>query len=148
MKTYFRGRIHGVPGADGALTDGAVIAWVGQGAPPERPDEEVSLEPGELLAPGFIDLQVNGYGGRDAAEGREAIEAISAALPATGVTAFLPTLISSPVEQGAEFVGAVATAEPLGARVLGAHIEGPFINPSFRGAHDKNLLALPTAESV
>jgi len=148
VKTYFRGRIHGVPGADGALTDGAVIAWVGQGVPPERPDEEVSLETGELLAPGFIDLQVNGYGGRDAAEGREAIEAISAALPATGVTAFLPTLISSPVEQGAQFAGAVATAEPLGARVLGAHIEGPFINPSFRGAHDKNLLALPTAENV
>jgi N-acetylglucosamine-6-phosphate deacetylase len=64
------------------------------------------------------------------------------------VTAFLPTLISSPVAAGAEFAGAVATAEELGARVLGAHIEGPFINPSFRGAHDPNLLAVPTADQV
>ena len=144
MKTFFRGAVHGLPGADGVLTDGAVIAWAGQGSPPQRPDEEIVLADGELLAPGFIDLQVNGFGGRDAAEGRDAIAAISAALPATGVTAFLP----SPVAAGAEFAGAVATAEALGARVLGAHIEGPFINPSFRGAHDRNLLAAPTAEQV
>jgi N-acetylglucosamine-6-phosphate deacetylase len=148
VKTLFRGAVHGLPGADGVLTDGAVVAWVGKGAPPERPDEEVVLEPGELLAPGFIDLQVNGFGGRDAADGREAVEAISAALPPTGVTAFLPTIISAPVEQGAEFAGAVATAEALGARVLGAHIEGPFINPSFHGAHDRTLLTAPTKEKV
>ena len=148
MKTYFRGRIHGLPKADGVLTDGAVIAWAGSGKPPDRADEEVALEAGELLAPGFIDLQVNGFGGRDAAEGREAVSAISSALPSTGVTAFLPTLISSPVAEGAEFAGAVAIAEELGARVLGAHIEGPFINPSFRGAHDRRLLATPTADAV
>ncbi|HET7465386.1 MAG TPA: N-acetylglucosamine-6-phosphate deacetylase [Candidatus Dormibacteraeota bacterium] len=140
--------MHGVPHADGVLTDGGVIAWAGHGAPPERADEEIVLEPGELLAPGFVDLQVNGFAGRDAAEGRDAIAAISAALPATGVTAFLPTLISSPVATGAEFAGAVATAEAHGARVLGAHIEGPFINPSFRGAHDRNLLAVPTPDQV
>ena len=148
MRTFFRGRVHGLPGAEGVLTDGPVIAWAGTGRPPERADEEIELEDGELLAPGFIDLQVNGFGGRDAAEGRESIAAISTALPATGVTAFLPTLISAPVAAGAEFAAAVATAEELGARVLGAHIEGPFINPSFRGAHDRGLLATPTAEQV
>jgi len=83
VKTFFRGAVHGLPGADGVLTDGAVIAWAGQGSPPQRPDEEIVLADGELLAPGFIDLQVNGFGGRDAAEGRDAIAAISAALPAT-----------------------------------------------------------------
>ncbi len=148
MRTYLRGRVHGLREADGVLTDGAVIAWAGKGRPPERADEEIVLDDGELLAPGFIDLQVNGFGGRDAAEGREAIAAISTALPATGVTAFLPTLISAPVADGAEFAGAVATAEALGARVLGAHIEGPFINPSFRGAHDRRLLATPTPDEV
>jgi N-acetylglucosamine-6-phosphate deacetylase len=148
VRTLFRGAVHGLAGADGVLTDGAVIAWAGTGSPPDRADEEIVLEDGELLAPGFIDLQVNGFGGRDAAEGRDAIAAISAALPATGVTAFLPTLISSPVAAAAEFAGEVATADALGARVLGAHIEGPFINPSFRGAHDRELLALPTPEQV
>ena len=141
------------PGITGRWTSVTALSSWGRGSgsrggTPQRPDEEIVLADGELLAPGFIDLQVNGFGGRDAAEGRDAIAAISAALPATGVTAFLPTLISSPVAAGAEFAGAVATAEALGARVLGAHIEGPFINPSFRGAHDRNLLAAPTAEQV
>ena len=150
MRTYIRGRVHGVAGEPrGLLVDGAVISWIGPaGDPPQRADEEIVLEPGELLAPGFIDLQVNGFGGHDAAEGRNAIEAISDALPATGVTAFLPTLISAPVGVGTDFAASVAAAEARGARVLGAHIEGPFINPSFRGAHDRACLATPTPEQV
>ena len=105
--------------------------------------------PGELIAPGFVDLQVNGFAGHDAAAGADAIAAISNALPATGVTAFLPTIISAPVEVGAEFAAAVgAAAEATGARVLGAHIEGPFLNPSFRGAHRRSHLAEPTAANV
>jgi len=150
VRTYIRGRVHGVAGeSSGVLVEGAVISWIGAaGDPPQRADEEIVLEPGELLAPGFIDLQVNGFGGHDAAEGRNAIDAISDALPATGVTAFLPTLISAPVGVGADFAASVAAAEARGARVLGAHIEGPFINPSFRGAHDRACLATPTSEQV
>jgi len=149
MKTLLRGSIHGVKGADAVLVDGDTIAWVGRGRPPERPDDEVIAEPGELIAPGFIDLQVNGYAGHDAGTGADAIAKISEALPATGVTAFLPTLISSPVEAGAEFIAAVgAAAESTGARVLGAHVEGPFINPSFRGAHALENLNEPTPQKV
>jgi N-acetylglucosamine-6-phosphate deacetylase len=149
MKTLLRGSIHGVKDADSVLVDGDTIIWVGRGQPPERPDEEVVAEPGEVIAPGFVDLQVNGYAGHDATAGADAIAAISMALPASGVTAFLPTLISSPVEQGAAFVAAVgAAAESVGARVLGAHLEGPFINPSFRGAHASENLTDPTPEKV
>jgi N-acetylglucosamine-6-phosphate deacetylase len=122
---------------------------VGEGTPPEHPDEEIVADPGELIAPGFIDLQVNGYGGHDAASGPDAIAAIAEALPATGVTAFLPTLISAPVHEGAAFISAVAAAaEAPGARVLGAHVEGPFLNPSFRGAHLRAFLTNPTPEQV
>jgi len=149
MKILLRGAIHGAASADGVLVDGDVITWVGRGAPPSRPDEEVVAVPGEIIAPGFIDLQVNGYGGHDAAAGPDAIAAMSDALPATGVTAFLPTLISAPVEAGASFAAAVgAASEAQGARVLGAHIEGPFLNPSFRGAHLRAHLAEPTPENV
>jgi N-acetylglucosamine-6-phosphate deacetylase len=149
LKTLIRGRVHGVKGdSTGVLFDGAVISWVGQGAPPERPDEEVALGADELLAPGFVDLQVNGFAGHDAATGADAVSAISEALPRTGVTAFLPTVISSPVEVGAEFALSVAAAKGSGARVLGAHIEGPFINPAFRGAHDTAVLTDPTPEKV
>lgn len=149
MKTLLRGSIHGVKGADGVLVDGETIAWVGRGQPPEHPDEEVVAAPGEVIAPGFVDLQVNGFAGHDAAAGADAIAAISAALPTSGVTAFLPTLISSPVEACAAFVAAVGAAyESRGARVLGAHIEGPFINPSFQGAHLRDHLSDPTPDKI
>jgi len=149
MKTLLRGWIHGVKGADAVLVDGETITWVGSGSPPERPDDEVVAEPGEMIAPGFVDLQVNGYAGNDAAAGADAIAAISEALPASGVTAFLPTLISSPMEACAAFVAAVgAAAESRGARVLGAHVEGPFINPSFQGAHLRDHLTDPTPEKI
>jgi N-acetylglucosamine-6-phosphate deacetylase len=151
MRTLFRGRIRGLGGAESCLlVEGGLITWVGEGAPPEPPDEEIVADPGELIALGFIDLQVNGYGGHDAATGPDAIAAISAALPATGVTAFLPTLISAPVHEGASFVAAVtaAAAEAPGARVLGAHIEGPFVSPSFGGAHLRAFMTNPTLAQV
>ena len=149
MRTLLRGPLHGAGAADALLVEGEVITWVGRGRPPERPDDELNAGPGELIAPGFVDLQVNGFAGHDAAAGADAIAAISGALPATGVTAFLPTIISEPVEVGADFAAAVgAAAESTGARVLGAHIEGPFLNPSFRGAHLRSHLSEPTPENV
>ena len=149
MRIVLRGRIHGAGDADAVLVDGDTITWVGRGKPPHRPDEEVVALPGEMIAPGFIDLQVNGFAGQDAASGAAAIASISEALPASGVTAFLPTIISAPVEVGAAFASAVgAAAEAQGARVLGAHIEGPFLNPAFKGAHPLTNLAEPTPENV
>jgi N-acetylglucosamine-6-phosphate deacetylase len=149
MRTLLRGRVHGRDSIHGVLVEGDAIVWVGRGKPPERPDEEIVAGQGETIAPGFIDLQVNGFCGHDAAAGAGAIAKVSEALPTTGVTAFLPTLISAPVEVGAEFVAAVgAAAEATGARVLGAHVEGPFLNPSFRGAHLRSHLAEPTPQNV
>jgi len=149
MSTLLRGPVHGAGAADSVLVEGELITWVGTGRPPRRADEEVVAATGEMIAPGFIDLQVNGFAGHDAAAGAEAIAAISRGLPATGVTAFLPTLISSPVEVGAAFTAAVgAAAEAPGARVLGAHLEGPFLNPAFRGAHLETNLAEPSPDRV
>jgi len=149
VRILLRGSVHGAEEADGVLVEGELITWVGRGKPPSRPDEEVIAPPGGMIAPGFIDLQVNGFAGHDAAAGAAAIAAASEALPATGVTAFLPTLISAPLEVGAAFTAAVgAASEAQGARVLGAHVEGPFLNPSFRGAHLRNHLVAPTRENV
>lgn len=125
MRTLVRGALHDRKGADALLVEGDTITWVGRGRPPRRADEEIVAAAGEIIAPGFIDLQVNGFAGHDAAGGADAVAALSEALPATGVTAFLPTLISSPVEVAATFVAAVGSAaEAQGARVMGAHIEG------------------------
>jgi N-acetylglucosamine-6-phosphate deacetylase len=88
-----------------------------------------------LLCPGFIDLQINGAFGADV--GPDAIRTLVAKLPTTGVTSFLPTLISSPPERYEEFFDALEEgAVKKGARVLGAHLEGPFLAPDRKGAHD------------
>ena len=149
MRTVLRGALHGTSAADAMLVEGDQITWVGSGRPPRPADEEVVVAPGEVIAPGFIDLQVNGFAGQDAAAGSDAIATISDRLPATGVTGFLPTIISSPVEDAAGFSAAVgAAAEAQGARVLGAHVEGPFLNPLFRGAHLAENLFEPTPDRV
>ena len=103
---------------------------------------------GWTVAPGFVDLQVNGFAGRDAAEGAEAVEAIAAALPATGVTGFLATLVSSPAATGARFVEAAAAVRAPGAAVLGAHLEGPFLSRRHPGVHDPRQLREPTAAAL
>src|SRR6266540_2292642 len=70
MRTLLRGRFHGMNGdSNGVLVEDGVITWVGAGRPPEHADDELTAGPEELIAPGFIDLQVNGFGGHDAAGG-------------------------------------------------------------------------------
>jgi N-acetylglucosamine-6-phosphate deacetylase len=90
-----------------------------------------------LLCPGFIDLQINGAFGADIGPDPDAIKTLVTRLPTTGVTSFLPTLISSPSERYEEFFDALEEgAVENGARVLGAHLEGPFLAPDRKGAHD------------
>jgi N-acetylglucosamine-6-phosphate deacetylase len=102
---------------------------------------------GALAAPGFVDLQVNGFAGIDVlAASAEGLAAAGTALAATGVTAWLPTLITSPPAAYGPALGAVARAMGApagGARILGAHLEGPFLSPAWPGAHDPEHLREP-----
>lgn len=94
---------------------------------------------GELLLPGFIDAQVNGGGGVlfNDAPTVESIRAIGEAHRRFGTTAFLPTLISDDIDAIRLAIAAVRAAiEQQVPGVVGIHIEGPFINPARRGAHD------------
>ena len=71
---------------------------------------------------------------------------MSTVLPQYGVTSFLPTIISAPwsnMSKALESIRAAQTANIPGARVLGAHLEGPFLNPARAGAHVKSALQLP-----
>ncbi len=101
-----------------------------------------------LAAPGFIDLQVNGFAGVDflAAEPPD-YRAAGEALAATGVTAYLPTFITSPEDAYARAVAAVAAAAAdavPGPRILGVHLEGPFLSERWPGAHDPRHLQAPS----
>jgi N-acetylglucosamine-6-phosphate deacetylase len=108
----------------------------------------VDLE-GQLLFPGFIDVQVNGGGGVLFNEdpNPESIRAIGAAHRRFGTTGFLPTLISDDLDTIGQAIDAVQSALDGGMPgVLGIHIEGPFLNWARRGVHDsKHLRPLDTS---
>jgi N-acetylglucosamine-6-phosphate deacetylase len=130
-------------------TAGGVITTVGQGAPPRTPD--VALPDGVLL-PGFVDLQVNGYFGEEfLTSGADGWARVTTRLPQTGTTAFLPTFVTAPpgvLAAGLRAASAVIPVLPAGARVLGVHVEGPFISPAWKGAHNEAWITEPTAGAV
>jgi N-acetylglucosamine-6-phosphate deacetylase len=88
-----------------------------------------------VAVPGFVDLQVNGFGGVDFLDAdAEGYERAGSALLETGVTAYLPTLITSPEEDLAAALREIPSG-PGRPRILGAHLEGPFLSPARLGTH-------------
>jgi N-acetylglucosamine-6-phosphate deacetylase len=126
------------------LIEGDRIAAVGR-------SDEVAVPAGaeevraELVAPGFIELQQNGGFGRDFALDPAGVAQVAERLPAMGVTSFLPTRVSASREAYAPWLQAIGALEaaPGAARVLGAHLEGPFLHPQRAGAHEARALATP-----
>jgi N-acetylglucosamine-6-phosphate deacetylase len=132
-----------------AVSDGVIVGVVaGETYGGVRPDVDL---PSGVLVPGLVDIQINGCFGVDfvAADPGGWAE-VSRRLPETGVTSFLPTFITAPVP---DLVAALRRTAALpadlgGARVLGVHVEGPFLAPDRHGAHDPALLCDPTPEAI
>ena len=91
-----------------------------------------------LAIPGLVDLQVNGMAGIDfSACDLDGLRAAGTAMLAAGVTAFQPTLVTASEATLVRALGVIAAAGgSCGPRLLGAHLEGPFLAPGRLGAHD------------
>jgi N-acetylglucosamine-6-phosphate deacetylase len=104
-------------------------------------------EPEALVAPGFIDLHVHGARGRDLMDGTlESLQTVAETLASHGTTSFLATTLSAPDSDTETAITGFANHHAkvnAGARPLGLHLEGPFLNPDRKGTHNANYLRLP-----
>jgi N-acetylglucosamine-6-phosphate deacetylase len=96
-----------------------------------------------IAVPGFVDLQVNGFAGIDLmTTDHDGYVRVGEALLATGTTAFQPTFVTAPEAALLDALRAMP-AGGIGPRVLGAHVEGPFLSPRRAGVHDQRRLLPP-----
>lgn len=109
---------------------------------------------GLRVVPGFVDLQCNGGYGIDLAAEPERLWELAALLPRTGVTAWLPTIVTGPPSSRSRALAALRAGPPPElagtplAVPLGLHLEGPFLAPVRRGAHDPAWLRSPADEAA
>ncbi|HEX2658439.1 MAG TPA: N-acetylglucosamine-6-phosphate deacetylase [Polyangia bacterium] len=132
------GRLLGGNVGDGASS--TILVKQGRIADEVTPAERLHAA---YIAPGYVDLQVNGGFGHEVGPDPAALRALAERLPSTGVTAFLPTLVSLSEDAYAACFAAVDAERaaqargdrPGAARILGLHLEGPLLASSRAGAH-------------
>jgi len=154
MKGIRNGRIY----KDGQFVEGQVLIYEKTIVAIQPVDQPTEAEidwidaKGAYVLPGFIDVHIHGYKGRDVMDGdEEGIKVISQNILENGVTSFLPTTMTmdmEKIEQAIESVKKVQSNQTTGARILGVHMEGPFINPAYKGAQSAEAIILPTEALV
>ncbi len=111
-------------------------------------DASVTDAAGRTLVPGFIDLHCHGAGGASVEEGEDAIRTTLAVHTAHGTTRSVLSLVTAPVDVLEGQLATIARVAASDPRVLGAHLEGPFLDHEFRGAHDPAQLRTADAAAV
>jgi N-acetylglucosamine-6-phosphate deacetylase len=103
----------------------------------------------ETITAGLIDIQVNGGWGHDFTGDPASIWEVGRHLPSTGVTSFLPTIVSAPYHVADSAIALIQAGPPAGyagADPIGLHIEGPWLSSKWPGAHNPELLRAPDLE--
>lgn len=107
---------------------------------------------GLYIAPGLVDIHIHGRGGKDVMDGsKEGIRTISNTIAQNGVTSFLATTMTMDWDKIYCALGQIrkVMGERMpGAQLIGAHLEGPFISPEFKGAQNENYIATPDWELI
>ncbi len=117
----------------------------------ELSDCEIIDAKGNYVIPGLIDLHMHGYRGFDASDSSlDAVTEISKAITENGVTAFCPTTMTMPKKDIKTALSNIAFAKDnaKGAKILGANVEGPYINPSRKGAQNENDIKAPDSDFI
>lgn len=137
------------------LAGDGVIRAMAPGDPPDFPEGAVDRRidaGGGLLLPGFIDLHVHGAVGHEVMDASlDGLAAMAAFYASHGVTGFLPTTWTAAPEELRRVLAVVGQAMRSslpGAAVLGAHMEGPFLNPARCGAQDTRFIRAATPEEA
>lgn len=103
-----------------------------------------------FIVPGFVDIHTHGAVGYDVMDGNpEGIVKMAEFLASHGVTSFLPTTTTLDIESTLKAISAVEEAVALnknGTKIIGIHLEGPFINPKHKGAQNEKYIIEPTKE--
>ncbi|MFG6502873.1 N-acetylglucosamine-6-phosphate deacetylase [Microbacterium sp. P05] len=134
---------------DRVLATGTGDAWRSPGVADEEVIDAAQLAGiGAVLSPGFVDLHGHGGGGWAYDDGPEAIRAARRAHRAHGTTSAVISLVAAPLDDLARRLDAIAELTVTDPGVLGSHLEGPFLAPARRGAHDPSALTLPEAGVV
>lgn len=116
-------------------------------------DYEVIDAENNYIAPGLVDMHIHGYLGEDVSDGtKEAIKTMAQGIVKNGVTSWCPTTMTVSKEEIETAFSAVRQVkdsdEYYGARILGVNSEGPFINPSKKGAQAEEHILRPDAEFI
>lgn len=133
---------------DIVIQDGKIVA-IGHGLQAEG-EQQIDLD-NDLLLPGFVEVHIHAFMGKDTMFGEDAVRHMSRELKKFGVAAFLPTTMSASPEDTISALRGIKAVmdspEPDGAIVLGAHMEAPFLTASKAGAQLKEFFLLPTMEN-
>ena len=127
-----------------------IIAEIGQGLVPAGNEQVLDID-GDYLVPGFVDVHIHAFLGKDTMGGEAAVRHMSRELKKCGVAAFLPTTMSASLQDtkmallGIDAV--MKSPEPEGAVVLGAHMEAPFLSTHRCGAQVATYFIPPTMEA-